>query len=268
MTTATASHTHRSSSSGGYGFRQVARMEWIKLRSQRYPLWTLVAMSAVMVGIGVLTGHNAPRHDPSGYDPTNAGLAGLAIAQLVVGVLGVLMITGEYSSGLIRATFAAVPKRRLVLAAKIVIFGTGTLVLGEILAFITFFAMRLSLPAGVPHPAFGQPGVLRAVIMAGVYLCLVGLIGMGIGTIVRNTAVAISVLVALLFVLSIVLLALPHHVSYPVGKFLPVIIAENSLTAVAHDSPALPVWAGLGMMCLYTAVLLGAGGWLLARRDA
>ncbi|HLX47772.1 MAG TPA: hypothetical protein VKS82_05530 [Streptosporangiaceae bacterium] len=266
MTAITASHARRAS--GGYRFRHVASMEWIKLRSQRYPLWTLAAMSALMIGIGVLTGHNAPRHNLSGYDPTNAGLAGLAIAQLVVGVLGVLMMTGEYSSGLIRATFAAVPRRRLVLAAKAVIFGTGTLVLGEILAFITFFAMRLSLPAGVPHPALGQPGVLRAVIMAGVYLCLIGLIGMGIGTLVRHTAVAISILVALLFVISIVLLALPHHMAYPVGKFLPVIIAENSLTAVVPTTPALPVWTGLGMMCLYTAVLLGAGGWLLARRDA
>jgi ABC-type transport system involved in multi-copper enzyme maturation permease subunit len=266
MTAITASRSGRAST-GGYGFRHVVRMEWIKLRSQRYPLWTLAAMSALMIGIGVLTGHSAPHHS-SGYDPTNAGLAGLAIAQLVVGVLGVLMMTGEYSSGLIRATFAAVPRRRLVLAAKAVIFGTGTLVLGEILAFITFFAMRLSLPAGVPHPGLGQPGVLRAVIMAGVYLCLIGLIGMGIGTLVRHTAVAISILVALLFVISIVLLALPHHMAYPVGKFLPVIIAENSLTAVVPTTPALPVWTGLGMMCLYTAVLLGAGGWLLARRDA
>jgi ABC-2 type transport system permease protein len=265
MTAITASHAR--ASTGGYGFRQVAAMEWIKLRSQRYPLWTLAAMSVLMIGIGVLTGHNAPRHS-SGYDPTNTGLAGLAIAQLVVGVLGVLMMTGEYSSGLIKATFAAVPKRRLVLAAKAVIFGTGTLVLGEVLAFVTFFAMRLSLPAGVPHPAFGQPGVLRAVIMAGVYLCLVGLIGMGIGTIVRHTAVGISMLVALLFVLPLVLLALPHHMSYPVDKFMPMIIAENSLTAVVPTSPALPVWAGLGILCLYTAVLLGAGAWLLTRRDA
>jgi ABC-2 type transport system permease protein len=267
MTTITAAHARRTSG-GGYGFRQVAAMEWIKLRSQRYPLWTLAAMSVIMIGIGVLTGHNAPRHNFSGYDPTNNGLAGLAIAQLVVGVLGVLMMTGEYSSGLIRATFAAVPKRRLVLAAKVAIFGTGILVLGEVVAFITFFAMRLSLPAGVPHPGVGQPGVARAVIMAGVYLCLVGLIGMGIGTIVRNTALGIGIMVALLFVISVVLLTLPHHMGYTVGKFMPVIIAENSLTAVAHDSPGLPVWGGLAMMCLYAAVLLGAGGWLLGRRDA
>jgi ABC-2 type transport system permease protein len=266
MTAITASHSHRTA--GGYGFRQVAAMEWIKLRSQRYPLWTLAAMSALMIGIGVLTGANAPRHNVGGYDATNSGLAGLAIAQLVVGVLGVLMMTGEYSSGLVRATFAAVPRRNLVLAAKVAIFGTGVLVLGEIVAFVTFFAMRLSLPAVVPHPGFGQPGVLRAVIMAGVYLCLVGLIGMGIGTIVRHTAGAIGILVGLLFVLSIVLLTLPHHMGYSVGKFLPVIIAENTLTAVGHDSPALPVWGGLAMMVAYAAVLLGAGGWLLARRDA
>jgi ABC-2 type transport system permease protein len=266
VTTIATAPAHRG---GGYRFRQVAQMEWIKLRSQRFPLWTLAATVVIMVGIGVLTARNAPTHSFAGWDPTNNAFAGLAIAQLVLGVLGVLVMTGEYSSGLIRATFAAVPRRRIVLAAKVAVFGAGTLLLGEITAFATFLAMRLSLPARVPHPAFGQPGVLRAVIMAGVYLCLVGLIGMGLGVIIRHTAGGIAALAGVIFVVPLVLLALPNGMGRTAGKFLPMPIAENTLTAVKPVvGPALPLWGGLAMLCLYAVVLLGAGGWLLARRDA
>jgi ABC-2 type transport system permease protein len=223
----------------------------------------------VMVGIAVLTARNPPAHHFTSYDPTNEALAGLAITQLVVGVLGVLVMTGEYSSGLIRATFAAVPRRRLVLAAKIAVFGAGTLLLGEVTAFAAFLAMRLSLQARVPAPGLGQPGVLRAVIMAGVYLCLVGLIGMGLGVIIRHTAGAIAALAGVIFVVPAVLLALPHGMGHTADKFLPMLIAENTLTAVKPVSgPVLPLWGGLAMLCLYAVVLLGTGGWLLARRDA
>ena len=256
----------------GYRFSDVIRMEWIKLRSQRGMTWTLAATAVAMIGIGVAVGAHMPAHPTrsqvADYDLTNSGLAGLAFAQLAVGVLGALVMTGEYSSGLIRATLAAVPRRRQVLAAKAAVLGAVALVTGEIMAFATFFALRAGLPAAQPHPALSQPGVLRAVVMAGAYLCLVALIGTGIGALIRHTAGAIGALVGLLFVAPIALLAVPGSMADPIEKFLPMIIAENSLTAVKHASPALPVWAGFGMLCLYAAVLRGAGAWLLARRDA
>jgi hypothetical protein len=274
---ATAPATHRGS--GGYRFGQVARLEWIKLTSQRYPKWILAVRMVGMVGIAVLTGHFAPKNPGQGYDPVNNSLAGLALAQLVIGVLGVLVVTSEYSSGLIRNTLAAVPNRRLVLTAKAAVLTTVALVLGEISAFASYAAMRLSLPAGLQHPGLahpglahpglGQPGVLRAVILAGVYLGLVSLMGIGLGAIIRNSAGAIGALAAALLGLPLILIALPASLGHPVLKFTPMIIAENSLTAVGNSNEvALPVWGGLVMLGLYAAVAIGAGGWLLARRDA
>ncbi len=269
MTAISASRAPRASR---YGFGQAARMEWIKLRSQRYPKWLLPVTAAGMIAVAVIAGRNTSAHlsaaQLAGFDPTNSGLAGLAFAQLVIGVLGVLVMTSEYSSGLIRATLAAIPDRRLVLAAKVAVFSAAALVLGQIMTFAAFFALRAALPASVPHPALGQPGVLRAVLMGGLYLWLAGLIGIGLGAIVKNTAAAITSLVGLLFAVSLVLLALPSSPRMSAERFTPSFIAANSLTAVKHVSPSLPAWAGLGLLCLYAAVLLGAGGWLLCRRDA
>ncbi|HEY2443279.1 MAG TPA: hypothetical protein VGI31_09115 [Streptosporangiaceae bacterium] len=277
ITTDSRRGAHRSGRDGrdgrdGYRFGQVARMEWIKLRSQRGAGWTLAGTAAAMIALGVLIGIHQSAHLSAAaradYDPTGNGFAGLAFGELAIGVLGVLLMTSEYSSGLIKATLAAIPNRPLLLAAKAAVFGAVTLAAGELMAFATFIAMRTSLPATVPHPGLGQPAVLRAVIMAGAYLALAGLIGLGVGTVIRHTAGAVGAMVGLLYVVPLALLALPASVADPVEKFLPMIIAENSLTAVRRVSPSLPVWAGLGMLCLYVAVLLGAGGWLLVRRDA
>ncbi len=117
-----------------------------------------------------------------------------------------------------------------------------------------------------PHATLGQPGVLRAVLMAGAYLCVAALIGLGLGAIIRHTVGAIGAAVGLIFVLPLVFLPLPAQ--HTTMKFLPELIAENSLTAVKPVTWALSPWAGLGMLCLYTAAMLGAGAILLAKRDA
>ncbi|HEY1918267.1 MAG TPA: hypothetical protein VGH27_22050 [Streptosporangiaceae bacterium] len=267
--TAIAAHpapVHRKAKS--YGFGQVARMEWIKLSSQRYPKWILAATVVEMAGVAVLAGRNLSAHQGAGFDPVNNGLAGLALAQLVIGVLGVLVMTSEYSSGLIRNTLAAVPNRGLVLAAKAAVFTAVTLVVGEVSAFAAYLATKLSITNGLAVPGLGQPGVLRAVLLAGVYLALVGLIGLGLGALIRHTAGAIGALAAVIFVLPLILAVLPNQAGHSVQKFLPMIMAENSLTAVLPASPSLPVWTSLGLLCLYAAGLVTAGGWLLAHRDA
>jgi ABC-2 type transport system permease protein len=256
---------------GHYRFRQVARMEWIKLRSLRSTVWILVATVAVMIGIGVLVMANtkvpATAADRASFDPTNNVLAGVALGQLAIGALGVLLMTGEYSSGMIRATLAAIPNRPLVLAAKAAVFGMVTLVVGEIVTFVAFLAGRAALPAEVPHPALGQPGVLRAVALSGVYLCMVGLIGLGIGAIARHTAAGIGALVGLLFVLPLVVAGVEGGPE-PAAKLFPTFIAGNSLAVAKPVAQMLSPWAGFGVLCLYTLAALGAGAWLLARRDA
>lgn len=222
----TALQTTPTLPAGRYGFAHAARMEWIKLRSLRSTLWALVATVAGMLVIGIVTMANthAPSPDKvATFDPVNNVLAGIALGQLVVGVLGVLMVTGEYSSGGIRSTLAAIPDQPLVLAAKAGVFGTVTLILGEVVAFATFFAGRLALSDGVPVPGLGDPGVLRAVVLSGAYLAMVGLLGIALGAVVRHTAAAVGALVGLLYVVPGVLSGLT---GVTVAKYFPTMIVN------------------------------------------
>jgi ABC-2 type transport system permease protein len=248
-----------------YRFAQVARMEWIKLRSLRSTWWVLAATVAGAVGIAVAVGVNT--EDAAG-DLTNNALAGISLGLLLAGVLGVLVMTGEYSSGMIRATFAAVPNRPLVLAAKAAVFGALALAAGEAAGFIAFFAGTAALPDRVPAPTLGQPGVLRAVVLGGAGYCLIGLLGVGLGAIIRHTPAAIAVLVGGVYVAAQFVAVLAHSLM----PYLPVSIVANSLSTVrpvpGEGFHFLSPWAGLAMLSLYAAAALGVGAWLLARRDA
>ena len=247
----------------GYRFRDVARMEWIKLRTLRSTRWVLGAGMCATVALGVVAGFNT--RSVTG-DPTSNVLAGIAFGQVITGVLGVLAMTGEYSSGLIRATLAAVPRRPLVLWAKALVYGGVTLVVGEITAFVSFFLGIAALRSSVPHPALSQGPVLRAVIMTGAYLAIIGLAGLGIGAIVRHGAAAVATLVGGLFVLPILTGAAALR---GVARFLPELIAGNSLAAVKPvDGFNWSPWLELLIAATYPAMLLAAGCWLLVTRDA
>jgi hypothetical protein len=272
MTTATLTRS-ATRTAGGYGFRSVARMEWLKLRTVRSTAWILLVFAGGMIGIGILVLNHqhwatmsAP--DRASFDPTNDGFAGLALGQLALGVLGALAITTEFSSGMIRATFAAVPRRPLLLAAKAAVLGAVTLAAGEILAFTAFAIGEAVLRSPAPHATLGQPGVLRAVLMGGAYPALIALIALGLGAVIRHTAGAISAVVGILFVLPLILVPLGTSIQNSVGQFMPMLIAENSLTAVKPVAHSLSPGLGLGMLCLYAVAALAVGGWALARRDA
>jgi ABC-2 type transport system permease protein len=260
---------------GRYGLRGAIQMEWIRLRTLRSTWWITGLVVVAMIGLAILVLRYYPGHwaqlsaaDKASFDPTDDGYTGLGVAQLAAGVLGILAATGEYSSGMIRSTLVAVPRRGLVLAAKAVVIGLVTLVIGEVMAVATFLAGQAVLHSPAPHATLGQAGVLRAVLMAGAYLPLIALIGLGLGIMMRRAAVAISALVGLVFVLPIVVLTLPESVQHAVLRFLPEAIAESSLTAVKTVPFSLSPWAGLAMLVLYAAVALAAAGLLLARRDA
>jgi hypothetical protein len=244
---------------GHYRFPQAARMEWIKLRSLRSTWWTLVVTAAAATGIGIAVGLNT--RNASG-DLTNNALAGIAPGLLFAGVLGVLAMTSEYTFGMIRATLATIPNRRLLLAAKATVFGIVTLATGEATAFIAFFAGGASLRRGIPAPALTQPGVLQAVVLSGTGFALIGLIGLGVGAIVRHTPAAIAVLVGGVYIVAQFI----GGIARTVGAYIPISIVANSMATTRN--PMLSPWVGLGVLCLYAAVLLGIGGWLLGRRDA
>jgi ABC-2 type transport system permease protein len=251
----------------------IMKMEWLKLRSVRSTWWIMAVFAAGLIGLAMLllgTKHWAQMSaaDRASWDPTEEGYVGLALGQLLLGALGVLVITAEYSSGSIRSTLAAVPRRSRVLAAKAAVLGGTALVIGEIFSFVAFAAGQAMLKAPAPHASLGQPGVLRAVLLAGTYPALVALIGVGAGALIRHTAGAICAMTGLILVLPLVLIPMGTSAQHAVEKFLPEQIAENSLTAVKPVAHSLPPAAGLGVLCAYAAVALAAGTWALARRDA
>jgi hypothetical protein len=254
---------------GRYGFRHVAHMEWIKLRTLRSTWWTLAVTAAAGAAMAVAIGLNTVSR---GADLTNNVLAGVIPGLLLIGVLGVLVMTSEYTSGMIRATLAAAPRRPLVLAAKAAVFGAVSLVLGEAASFLAFFAGGAAFRHGISAPALSQPGVLRAVLLGGASYCLIGLLGLGLGAIIRHTAAAIAVLVAGVYLIGMIIGAASHALA----AYLPIFIIGNSLTTTrpeqctgAEQCPHfLSAWAGLGVLGLYAAAALAIGGWLLARRDA
>ena len=183
-------------------------------------------------------------------------------------VLGVLAITTEFSCGMVRATFAAAPSRSLVLAAKAAVLGALTLAAGELSALAAFFAGQAMLKAPAPHATLDQPGALRAVLMAGAYPALIALISLGIGAILRHTAGAICAIVGVLFVLPVLFAPLGLSIQNTAQKFLPHVMATNSLTAVRPVANMLSPWLTFGLLCAYAMVTLAVGAWALARRDA
>ena len=242
-------------------FSAATRMEWIKLRSLRSSWWTLAATLAGAVAIAVAVG---VKTKDASSDVTNNLLAGVAPGLLLIGALGVLTMTGEYSSGMVRATLAAVPNRPLLLAAKAAVFGTVTLAVAEVTAFVAFLAGRAALPGRIPSPGLDQPGVLRAVVLSGVGVALIGLFGLGLGAVIRHSAAALAVYAGVVFVAGQLLYALAASVV----DYVPLALVSDSLAVTRHEAGALSPWTGLGTLCLYAVLSLGAGGWLLARRDA
>src|SRR5262249_19460224 len=234
-------------------FGHAARMEWIKLRTLRSTWWTLALTVAGAVGIAVAVGVNTK--NASG-DLTNNALAGIITGLLLTGVLGVLMMTSEYTSGMIRATLTAIPDRPLLLAAKAAVFGGVALAVGEAASFIAFFAGGAALRPGIPAPPLGRPGVLRAVVMTGVGICLIGLLGLGLGAIIRHTAAAVAVLVGGVYVLAQAIAAVAHSLI----AYVPISIVANSLGTTQPEvcngkaslcPHFLSAWAGLGVLALY-----------------
>jgi hypothetical protein len=272
MTTATLSHRPASRTRGRHGFRTVAAMEWRKLRTVRSTWHILAVFAASMIGLAmlVLSHESYAQLSAAGrasFDPTYDAFLGLVPGQLLLGILGALAITTEFSSGMIRATFAAAPRRPLVLGAKAAVLGAVTLAAGEIFAFAAFFAGQAMLRSPAPHAAPSQPGVLRAVLMAGAYPALVGLIGLGLGAIIRHTAGAICAVVGVVFVLPLLFSALSPSIRNTAQKFLPDTM-RNSLTAVKPVAHLLSPGLTFGLLCAYAMAALAAGAWALARRDA
>jgi hypothetical protein len=260
---------------GRYGLSGVIASEWTKLSSVRSTVWATLVTVVAGIGIGaIVTSAQASRWssrsivDRLTFDPTRSSLAGLLLAQLAIGVLAILMVSAEYSTGTIKATFAAVPRRPYVLAAKVLLFGGLALVIGEAVSFAAFGLGQAILSGKTPTASLGDPSVLRAVMSGGLYLTALGLLALGLATIIRHTAAAITTFVGVLFILPIISAVLPSSLSSDVGRFLPQTIGTVMLSAHYHGSDPFGPWTGFALLCGYAVVALGVGLVLLVRRDA
>jgi ABC-2 type transport system permease protein len=260
---------------GRYGLSGLLRSEWTKLRTVRSTMWTLGVTVVVGIGISALACAETRAHWSTmgpgqrvSFDPTSTSLTALLFCQLAIGVLGVLVMSAEYGTGTIRATFAAAPRRPQVLAAKVIVFGVVTLVVAELVAFASFFVGQALLTAPATHASLSTPGALRAVVGTGLYLGVIGLFALGLATIIRHTAGAISAFVGLLLVLPIIIEALPSSLQFDIRRFLPLQIGGVMMSVNTQNGHSFGPWAGFLVLCVYAAALLVIGGVLLVRRDA
>jgi ABC-2 type transport system permease protein len=251
-----------------YGLPQVARAELAKLTSLRSTLWTLLVTVAGSVLVTVLSTESVGHHGRGwyqGFDPTNQSLAGLTVAVLSIGVLGALAVTGEYGTGTIRTSLAAVPRRRLLLAGKLAVVGGLALAVGEGIAFACFGVGQAILSGdGAPIANLGQPDVLRAVLLSGGFLALLALMALGLGIVVRHTAGAIATYVGVTFLLPLLVQRMPSDPA----RFTPLMILANSVAAAVPRGNQVSPWTGMVLMVLYTGGVLAVAAALLDRRDA
>jgi len=260
------------------GFGHLMLAEWTKIRSVRSTIWTLLLFVIITIGLTALfswlsvshwTGPRAPARDAAILaDPVGFIFgAGIGLGQLTICVLGVLLITTEYSTGVIRASLLAVPRRYPMLAAKLVVFGLILLVLAELVAFGSFFVGSAILHSRVVV-TLSDTGVLRATLGAGFYLTVLGIFSLAVGSIIRHTAGGISITIGVVLVLPILAGLLPSSWGAHINAYLPQ--QAGSLVYAVHQSSGqlLTAWEGFGVFCIWTALLLGAGTYLLLRRDA
>jgi ABC-type transport system involved in multi-copper enzyme maturation permease subunit len=252
--------------------------EWTKIRSVRSTVWTYIIFAVVTIGITALITwlteshwygpHAAARNATFLSDPTGGILdAAVFFGQLVIGVLGVLVISTEYTTGVIRASLLAVPRRLHMLAAKVVVFTALLFVVAEVVCFCSFFIGSAILHSHLPV-SLGDHNVTRAVIGTGLYLTVIGIFSLAIGALIRHTAGGIATTLGSMFLLPIFGPLLPSSWGAHVNAYLP----EQAGAVISHvNQPAdqlLSAWQGLGVLCIWAAVLLIAAAILLQRRDA
>jgi hypothetical protein len=253
----------------------VVRSEWTKLWSLRSTRWSLGV--AVLAMIGLAIGISAVQmsrwastsaEDKAVYDSIDVGVGGYHLAQLAIGVLGVLVISGEYATGMIRSSFMAVPKRLPVLWAKLAVYCSVVFVLMLASTFIAFFAVQAIVAGHHVQHGIGDAHALRAVIGTALFLTVLGALGLGLGALVRNTAGGIAAFVGLLFVLPGVTALLPHSTADAVNPYLPLNAGFTITTSTFEDPHHLSTFGGFAVFCGYTLIVIAVASVRLVRRDA
>jgi ABC-2 type transport system permease protein len=253
---------------------RVIRSEWTKLRTLRSTWITLGAAALLTVGLSGAFGHGyhgaiqAGEVQPSTAEGLDVAFLALDLYALVIGVFGILQMSGEHGSGMIRASLAAVPRRRPLLGAKALVLAAVTGVLSLLVCLASFLVSQSF--AGSHGAALGDPGVARAVLGAAAYPVAMGLLGLGLGAVLRHTATAITVFVAALLVVPALLeAALSKSLEDKVMPYVPV-VAGQAMYALEPGGPFKMLSAGAGgaVLAAYVFAVLAGGAALLRRRDA
>jgi len=253
---------------------RVIRSEWTKLWSLRSTRWTLLVAILGMAGLGPLIAavqmnrwdHMGP-DDRLHFNPINTGLGGWHFAQLAIGVLGVLVLTGEYSTGQIRSTFMAVPKRLPVLWAKAGTFATVTFVLMLAAGLVSFLFSQSILTQHHVNTTLGHAPALRAWVGVALYLAVLSVLAMSLGAIVRNTAGGIALFAGLLFVVPGLAAILPTSTQNAINPYLPS-VAGTGILSGTRDAHTFSPWGGFALFAGYTLLALVVAAILMRRRDA
>ncbi|MFE2430881.1 ABC transporter permease [Streptomyces sp. NPDC059373] len=250
----------------------VLQSEWTKVKSVRSTVWTLVSALLVTVVVGglicLLTNaqwKNVAAGDRAAFDPTSSSFSGLFLGQLALIVFGVLVVSSEYSTGMIRTSLAAVPQRGTFYVSKIAVTGLLALVVGMATAFLSFFIGQALL--GDHHTSITDHGVLRAVVGAGLYMTLTVLFSAGIAMMLRSPMLGLGILMPFFFLISPILAAVPG--AKKVARYFPDRAGSKIMQVVSinDDRPYGP-WTGLGIMLLWVAAALIGGYVVLKKRDA
>ena len=254
---------------------RVLLSEFTKFRSLRSTMWTLLGAVVLMIGLGALfSGVTASQYhtfnaaERAAFNPVTTSLTGVIFAVVAFGVLGVLLTGGEYSTGMIRSSLTAVPRRLPVLWGKVAVLAGGIFSVSLAASFISFFlgqALLSSHHLGVPITAHDA---LRSVIGAALYLTVAGLIGLALGALLRNTAAKVAIPAAVFFVIPLVATLLPASISNHLAQYLPSNAGSVIWGGAAYVPNALSPWAGFALLCGYAAIVIGAGAWRLRRADA
>jgi ABC-type transport system involved in multi-copper enzyme maturation permease subunit len=262
-------------SSGPVTLRRLLVSEWTKLWSLRSTRWTLLVAFILMAALGPIVSAvqmgrwaQMSAQDRLTFDPVNAATGGWHGAELAIGVLGVLVISGEYGTGMIRSSLMAAPTRLPVLWAKLLVYAAVTFVLMLVASFVAFFASQPILAEHHLQQSLGGAGVLRTVIGCALYMTMLGTMCVGFGGLLRSTAGGLATFVALLFVLPGLIAILGSSLSNSISPYLPL---DAGTTVLSHsfDSPHhLGVWGGFALFCGYTLVAIVAAAVTLMRRDA
>lgn len=254
---------------------RVMGSEWTKLRSLRSTRWTLLIAVVLTIGAGALLSAAVPgpydgqsATEMALFDATNTSLYGVLFSQFAMGILGVLLVSAEYSTGMIRATLAVVPARLPVLWSKLAVFAGLTFVLTLISSLVAFLVGQAVLSSDNLGVSLSEPGAIGKILGATLYVTLAGLIGMALGSLLRNTAAGISTYVAVFLLVPLLAEVLPASIGDRLVQYLPSNAGAAMFGGADGVTNALSPLTGFLVLTAFTAVLVGGAAWQLKARDA